>query len=253
MAIDETLLNQVISGQSPNIIRFYKWNRTTASIGNHQSLSAEIDFDFAENNNIDVVRRISGGGAVLHDCQNEITYAIICKIKDIPPNTKTKRKYGSNIPKRYIPILESIASGLEKIGVPIDVEKIHCPALLTSGRKISGSAQIIRNNVLLQHGTILLDVNPEFMYKVLKAPIGVSYTKMVQSVRSKVIGIKQFLGKKIPPSNLTEYIISNVKEGFVSFFNIKFKTQNLTESENKQIKNLVEEKYASPTWLEKYA
>ena len=116
--------------------------------------------------------------------------------------------------------MESIASGLEKIGVPVDAEKIHCPALLTGGKKISGSAQIIRNNVLLQHGTILLDVDPEFMYKVLKAPIGVSYTKMVQSVRSKVIGIKQFLGNEIAASNLTEYIISNVKDGFASFFNI---------------------------------
>ena len=93
MAIDEVLLDQVISQQSPNVLRFYQWQRTTASIGYHQSLDAEVDVEFARNNNVDIVRRISGGGTVLHDSYNEITYAIICNVNDIPTLIQTKRNY----------------------------------------------------------------------------------------------------------------------------------------------------------------
>ena len=73
MAIDETLLNSVINGNSPNTIRFYQWNPTTASIGKHQSFSAEIDEKATKSQKVDMVRRISGGGAVLHEALGEIT------------------------------------------------------------------------------------------------------------------------------------------------------------------------------------
>ena len=89
MAIDETLLNSVIAGKSLNTIRFYQWIPTTASIGMHQSFSAEIDENAAKSQKIDVVRRISGGGAVLHESLGEITYAVICRLEDLPKIEKT--------------------------------------------------------------------------------------------------------------------------------------------------------------------
>lgn len=251
MAIDETLLDQVINNRSPNILRFYQWNPSTATIGAHQSLHAEIDMEFAEKNQIQVVRRISGGGAVLHQSKIEITYAIICHLSQIPQRFPSVRSYSSNIPRPYHAILEALAVGLEMVGVPIGIDKIHCPALLVDGKKISGNAQIIRNQVLLQHGTILLEVDPEFMYQVLRAPVGVSYTRMVQSVRTKVTGINKFTSFQTDDLEIDK-IIQNLKNGFKKIFDIQFITQGIKKTEQEKINRLIREKYNSKDWLYKY-
>ena len=247
MAIDEALLEAVIAGESANVIRFYRWQPTTATIGLHQSLSAEIDLLAAKEGGVEVVRRITGGGAVLHDAQGEITYAVICRIKDIPSHLPDRRVYADTISPRYRAILESLAVGLESLGVSIDVGKIHCPALLTQGKKLSGSAQTIRKNVLLQHGTVLLTVNPEFMYTILKAPVGVNYTKMVQSVRAKVTGILND-HTSLQDSDIVEAL----KDGFCQIFDMTLQPQPLTLKERNRIEELQKMKYATPEWLTKY-
>ena len=255
MAIDEVLLNRVISNQTPNILRFYQWDPTTATIGKNQSLSAEIDTDFARDHNVQVVRRITGGGAVLHSHQQEITYSVIAQTTAIPAQIESPRHYDSTISLRYIAILEALAQGLEHIGYPIDVGAIHCPALLTHGKKISGNAQLLRQNVLLQHGTILLDVNPEFMYSVLKAPTGVTYTRMVQSVRSKVIGLHSpaILGQgNTVLTHGEEEIVQVLQASFAKIFCIRLETQPLTDKELQEVAELVETKYHTPAWLEKH-
>ena len=249
MAIDESLLNSVINGKSPNIIRFYQWNPSTASIGMHQSFSAEIDENAIKSQNIDVVRRISGGGAVLHESLGEITYAVICRLEDLPKIEKAQHNFDDSIPTRYKVILEALACGIEKLGLPINIGRIHCPALFTDGKKISGNAQIIRKNVLLQHGTILLKVFPERMYEILRAPVGISYTYMVKSVRSKVTGIMQ--QSKDTEINY-ENIVSVMKSGFEDVFNISLDTIPFSLEEETEIDSLIKNKYKNDKWLKKY-
>ena len=249
MAIDETLLNSVINGNSLNTIRFYQWTPTTASIGMHQSFSAEINANAAKSQNIDVVRRISGGGAVLHESLGEITYAVICRLEDLPKIEETKHNFDDTISSRYKVILEALACGIEKLGMPIKIGKIHCPALFIEGKKISGNAQIIRKNVLLQHGTILLTVFPERMYEILRAPKGISYSHMVQSVRSKMIGIMQ-------ESKDTQIkyrdIVLVMKSGFEDVFNISLEKVPFSLEEEAEIESLMKNKYENEKWLKKY-
>ncbi len=253
MAIDEILLESVIKGTSSDVLRFYQWKNPTASIGSHQSLSAEINLEYTKCNNIDIVRRISGGGAVLHDSNYEITYSTIINLSNIPKNYLPKREYDKRIPKRYHLILDSIALGLESLGIPIDLGKIHCPALMLNGKKISGNAQVIKDNVLLQHGTILLKVDPKFMYKVLKAPTNISYTKMVRSVRSKVIGIYQNENDiTIKDSDRKKILINAIIEGFEKLFNIHFLQEILSPEELLKAKDLAKKKYQQDKWLKKY-
>ena len=249
MAIDETLLNSVINGNSLNTIRFYQWSPTTASIGKHQSFSAEIDENAVKSQNVDVVRRISGGGAVLHEALGEITYAVICRLEDLPKIEKTQHNFNDSIPTRYKVILEALAYGIEKLGMPINIGKIHCPALFTDGKKISGNAQIIRKNVLLQHGTILLKVFPERMYEILRAPEGISYTYMVKSVRSKVTGIMQ-QSEDIEINY--ENIVSIMKSGFEDIFNISLENIPFSLEEEVEIDSLTKTKYRNEKWLKKY-
>ncbi|QEE16230.2 biotin/lipoate A/B protein ligase family protein [Promethearchaeum syntrophicum] len=249
MAIDETLLNSVIAGKSLNTIRFYQWIPTTASIGMHQSYSAEIDENAAKSQNIDIVRRISGGGAVLHESLGEITYAVICRLEDLPKIEKPQHIFDDSISKRYKVILEALACGIEKLGMAINIGKIHCPALFTDGKKISGNAQIIRKNVLLQHGTILLKVFPERMYEILRAPEGKSYTYMVNSVRSKVTGIMQ--QSKDLEFNYGD-IVSVMKTGFEEVFNIALEKVPFSPEEEAEIDSLSKNKYENEKWLKKY-
>jgi lipoate-protein ligase A len=254
MAIDEVILDKVANNGSQNALRFYKWNPSTASIGQHQSLSAEIDSEAANEHNVNVVRRISGGGAVFHDHDGEITYAVVCHEKDLPRNLISCREYDASIPYRYQIVLEALAHGLESVGIPVDAGKIHCPALLTAGKKISGNAQAIRKNVVLQHGTILLTVNPELMYQILKAPVGTDYTKMVKSVRSKVTGILQedFSTANDSVALSEDQIINALKHGFEDIFQIEFEEQPLSDLERTKVQDLVAQKYANPIWLLKY-
>ena len=77
MAIDEAIREEVARGTSPPTIRFYQWNPSAVSIGYFQSLQDEVAMDACQAQRVDVVRRQTGGGAVYHDFQGEITYSVI--------------------------------------------------------------------------------------------------------------------------------------------------------------------------------
>ena len=83
MAIDEALFRAKIAQPSlHNSLRLYQWLPSTVSIGKHQILNSEIDVNAANELGIDIVRRITGGGAVFHDYSGEITYSIVASIRD---------------------------------------------------------------------------------------------------------------------------------------------------------------------------
>ncbi len=241
MALDEAILDSVIKRESPNTVRFFKWNPSTVSIGRNQSLSNEVDKDIAIKKGYNVVRRITGGGAVFHDNTREITYSIVCPTKFLEAlNAK-------NVSEQFEKIETGIVLALKHYGLKPEKGIIHCPAIFLDGKKFSGNAQIRKNGYLLQHGTILLDIDPELMYSVLKAPFNVSKSKMVQSVYAKCIGIKDQL-----EFYKEEDFLSSLKAGFETNLGIKLKEGTLTEEELNMAENLVMKKYANKKWLEKY-
>jgi lipoate-protein ligase A len=241
MALDEALLNSIVERKSPNTLRFYKWNPSTASIGRNQSLTAEIDMDFAKKEGFGVVRRITGGGAVFHDSQGEITYSIICSIKFLEDLKAV------TILDQFEIITKGIIEALTLYGLDSKKGIVHCPALFLDGKKFSGNAQVRRKGYLLQHGTVLLEIDPELMYSILKAPVNVKKSRMVQSVRAKCIGIRDQL-KRYDEYNF----IKSLKDGFEKILNIKLEEGYFSDYELKLAKRLVEEKYSNLKWLLKY-
>jgi lipoate-protein ligase A len=241
MALDEAILKAVIEKKSANTLRFYKWFPSTASIGRNQSLTSEVDLKFAEKNNIIVVRRITGGGAVFHDNKGEITYSIVCPIVFLEKLNAVK------VLEQFEIIESGIVTGLNLFGLKTDKGIIHCPALFLDGKKFSGNAQVRKNNYLLQHGTILLEINPELMYSILTPPPMVSKFKMIQSVRAKCIGIKMYL-KNYDEQRLLE----SLKKGFEDVLGIQLERGGFSEYELQLAKKLVFEKYSNKTWLYKY-
>jgi len=241
MALDEAILKKVIERKSPNTLRFYKWVPSTASIGRNQSLSNEIDIQFAEEKGFNIVRRITGGGAVFHDEFREITYSIVCPINLL-------ENLGANkVIEQFEIITKGIIMGLTIFGLKPKKDVIHCPAILLNGKKFSGNAQIRKKGYLLQHGTILLDIDPELMYSVLKAPENVGRSRMVRSVRAKCIGIK---------NNIQNYdegkLIESLKYGFEKSLGIHLIEGILSENEVKLAEKLVREKYINMNWLKIY-
>ncbi len=241
MGLDEAILKMAIEKKSPNTLRFYKWKPSTASIGRNQSLSNEIDVKFAKDKGFNIVRRITGGGAVFHDEKREITYSIVCPIKFL-------EKLGANkVLEQFEIITQGIIKGLMIFGLKPEKDVIHCPAILINGKKFSGNAQIRKKGYILQHGTILLDIDPELMYSLLKAPENVEKSKMVRSVRAKCIGIKNHI------QNYEERkLIFSLKRGFEEALNIELTEGIISEEERELAERLVREKYSNLEWLQKY-
>jgi lipoate-protein ligase A len=241
MALDEAVLNAVIEKRSPNTVRFYKWNPSTASIGRNQSLMEEIHMNFVEKVGFNVVRRITGGGAVFHDSNGEITYSIVCPIKFLEDLKAIK------IIEQFEIITHGITAGLNNYGLSTKKGIIHCPAIFLDGKKFSGNAQIRKKGHLLQHGTILMDIDPELMYSVLKAPENVGKSRMVRSVRAKCIGIKD----QLDHYDEKQFIYA-LKEGFETTLGIKLVKGQFSEYELRTAKKLVVKKYSNEDWLKKY-
>ncbi|MFX0023073.1 MAG: biotin/lipoate A/B protein ligase family protein [Candidatus Hermodarchaeota archaeon] len=241
MALDEAILRMVIERKSPNTLRFYKWRPSTASIGKNQSLSNEINLEFAEKSGFTVVRRITGGGAVFHDEYRELTYSIVCPIKFLV-------NLGANkVIEQFEIITQGIIEGLDIFGLKTEKDIIHCPALLLNGKKFSGNAQVRKKGFILQHGTILLDLDAELMYSVLKAPENVGESRMVRSVRAKCIGIKNNI------SNFKEAnLICSLKKGFESVLGINLENGSISEEEKNLANQLAIEKFSNLDWLKKY-
>jgi lipoate-protein ligase A len=271
MSIDEAILISRSENKVPNTIRFYRWKPSTASVGRNQSLSREIDIDAANEHGIGLVRRISGGGAVYHDNTNEITYAVICSESDIKiifdkfSNELTcseeiidenkivedSSDQGSNkglfgVDSSYHVITRGLVNGLKAMGVQVDQGVIHCPALFINNRKISGNAQARTGNIILQHGTILLHVDPEFMYTILRAPEGVTKGKMISSVKAKVTGVFDNL-ESVPDY---EFQLKMVR-GFEEALGIKCEMSELTPEEKVLVKEIKKKRYSDDSWLKR--
>jgi lipoate-protein ligase A len=241
MALDEAILSMVIKKLVPSTLRFYKWKPSTASIGRNQSLQDEIDIIFAKEKGFNVVRRITGGGAVFHDETRELTYSIVCPIKTLEALGAKK------VIDQFEIITQGIIFGLMIYGLKPEKDIIHCPAILLNGKKFSGNAQVRRKGYILQHGTILLDFDPELMYSVLKAPENVGKSRMVQSVRAKCIGIKNQI------ENYDEQkLIYSLERGFQKSLGIELERGILTIDEANLAEKLIKDKYSNEKWLKKY-
>ena len=156
MAIDEAILRYC---QIPTL-RVYGWNPAAISIGYNQDIENEINVGYCKKNNIEIVRRITGGKAVFHD--KEITYSFILPENNnlIPFEVNESYKIIANaliIALKKMGINAEMKKTPEKIATPICFNSSNWYEILVNGRKISGSAQRRFDGKVLQHGPILID------------------------------------------------------------------------------------------------
>lgn len=237
MAIDEGLFRAKIEDPSlPNTLRLYKWLPATVSIGKHQVLDSEVDVQAARELGVDVIRRITGGGAVFHDSLGEITYSIVASDKDFD-------QYSDE--QLVISLLKGLVSGFNKLGLSTTYDKIHCPSLFVHGKKISGNAQACHKDIILQHGTILVDYRPEVMYTVLKARPDKPRQKMIESVYAYVTTLQNELHKNLDHDSIAHSIEQGFKEAFkvTTWLNGEFTNEEINLIDFYQEKRFNNEKW----------
>ncbi|RPJ23866.1 MAG: lipoate--protein ligase family protein [Nitrosopumilales archaeon] len=221
MALDEVLMN-CINYHSMPILRIYGWRPPTVSIGYFQSMDEEVDIKRCRQMGFDVVRRITGGGAVLHE--SELTYSFITSV------------YPKNIMESYNLICDPVVICINKLGFNGKFAPLN--DIIVDDKKVSGNAQTRKKGILLQHGTILLSVNLEKMFSVLKVPSEKVKDKMIDDAKERVMGLDK-------PFDEVAY---NLKESFSDKFGAEIVVDNLTTKEEKCTKKLIEEKYTSDKW-----
>ena len=184
MQIDSDLLDYAIENNLDYpIFRLYGWSPACISLGRNQDDSF-IDKQFLKDTGIDLVRRLTGGRALLHD--NEITYSFICPVNYL--------KHGENVTKSYIEISRILIDKFKKIGIELDFggnKKVstkfdYCMLISTGadlcyeGKKLIGSAQCRKNGYILQHGSILYDYNRILLEKIFHEEVD---TNSITSIR----------------------------------------------------------------------
>jgi len=220
MATDEAIM----LSKTPTL-RLYEWNPPAVSIGYFQSLEAEVDKKACEDAKVDIVRRITGGGAVFHD--KELTYSII-----IPEDMTSP-----DIIKSYEQICGTIVSALKSLN--INAQFIPINDIIANKKKISGSAQTRKHGMVLQHGTILLDVDVKKMFSILKVPDEKMKDKIIKAVEERVDSIDADIDE------LKTAIIKSFEETFE-----KTKISELTADEQ-QLKAQLRQKFQSNQWNSK--
>jgi len=152
-------------------------NDNTIVIGQNQNAEAEINRAFVEANDIKVVRRMTGGGAVYHDLGN-LNYSFITDAGDAESLTMDR-------------FTRPVVDALRALG--LNAEASGRNDILVNGRKVSGTAQRLVKGRILHHGTLLFDSNPALVAGALRVDPAKFQSKSAKSVRSRIGNIRSFL------------------------------------------------------------
>ncbi|MEM1586058.1 MAG: biotin/lipoate A/B protein ligase family protein [Candidatus Bathyarchaeia archaeon] len=234
MALDEAIAIARSKKIIPNTIRFFRWEPSAVSIGYFQSMEEEVDVDACNRLGINYIRRRTGGGAVYHDRDGELTYSII--VDEGHP------LISRDLQKTYEVLCSGLVRGLRILGVPAEFRPIN--DIVVEGKKISGNAQTRSMGVVHQHGTILRDVNPKLMFSILKVPSEKIRDKMIKSVEERVTSINRYLGREVSFDELKGAMI----RGFGEALNIRLVPGKVTEFEEELAIKLKNEKYSTREW-----
>ena len=247
MAIDRAIFNACDRGQAPATLRLYGWDRPTLTIGYSQNQFKDVNSIQCERKNIPVVRRFTGGRALLH--QYELTYSLIAPIPhpEFPDNLAGA--FGA-VSKAVICSLEN--AGVSKLAIagkdrrsregggkrsPACFSTANHWEVTVMGKKLAGSAQRRLNRAFLQHGSILLDWDPELAHSLLNYPSELEKAQGLKSLTLGTLTLKDVLSVK---PDLGE-VAHCFAKGFKKTFPGTWKSDGLNSLENDLVVEYLEE------------
>ena len=190
MQIDSDLLEGAIKQQIKEpIFRLYGWSPACISLGRNQK-NDFLDEEFLRENNIDIVRRLTGGRALLHD--DEITYSYVCPVSYL--------QNGENVTQSYKEISRILVDAFKTIEIELDFGGVrktrghidYCMLVSTGadlcfdGRKLIGSAQFRKEGYILQHGSILYDYKTKLLQKIFNENVETSSIVCIKEINPNI-------------------------------------------------------------------
>lgn len=255
MALDEALLEWHSKGLIPPTIRFYNWDPPTLSIGYFQTVEKEVNLEAVKKYGLGFVRRPTGGRGVLHD--KELTYSVI--VSEEHPNMP------QSVTEAYRVISQGLLEGFKRVGLDAyfaipktEAEKealknprsavcFDAPSwyeLVVEGRKVAGSAQTRQKGVILQHGSIILDIDEDMLFDLFRFENDRVRERMQRNFKNKAIAINAL---REEPLSMDEAKAA-FKIGFEEGLQIVLEHYTLTDEEETYVKSIAKSRYENDEW-----
>jgi lipoate-protein ligase A len=226
LAIEEAILRCLMEYGGPNSIRLWQ-NPSSVIIGYFQNPKSAVNMAACKKMKIRVIRRISGGGAVYHDHGN-LNYSIFVERESLENPLKASIK---DLEKSYAIFCGGVVEGLKALGIEAYSQNGD---IMIRGKKVSGSAQHRLYNVILHHGTLMLNINMEMLGQALE----------ISNPEKFLVNLHEVLPNKIS----LDKIKKAVTKSFEKTFNIKLEKGTLTSKERRVAKKLYKMKYSQENW-----
>lgn len=249
MALDEAILESCARGDSPPVLRLYAWSLPCLSLGYAQSLG-DVDWPRLEALGWDLVRRPTGGRAILHI--DELTYAVI--------GSARHPLLAGSVLESYQRLARALLLALRSLGVPAEMSEeslapeqaVHAVCFETpsayeitvGGKKLIGSAQARRKDGVLQHGALPLGGDLTRIVQVLAFPDEAARRRAAERLLQRATTVEQVLGRPIPWEMVAEAFV----DAFRQTFSLCFQPTEPTIAEKARAEELVRVRYANPNW-----
>lgn len=230
MALDAVLSDEVAAGRRPPTLRFWEWAAPAVVIGRFQSLRNEVDPDGARRHGVEVVRRVSGGGAMFVEPGNTITYSIYAPLSLVE---------GMSFQESYAFLDQWTLEALQSLGIKAWYQPLN--DITSEGGKIGGAAQARRGQAVLHHVTMAYDIDADKMVQVLRIGREKLSDKGTTSAKKRVDPLLTQTG--LP----RERIIDRMVEVFQDRHGLS--PGALGAAELAEADRQARERFASPEWL----
>ncbi len=252
MAVDEAILDHVIRAESPPTLRLYGWNPPCLSLGRSQPYS-DVDIAAIEANGWQIVRRTTGGRAILHT--DEITYSIIAPESNPHVSGSLLDSY-QHLAQGLLAALKDLGANVEMNEEKADVASQKNPVcfetpsayeITVGGKKLIGSAQARQKGGVLQHGSLPLTGDLARITEALNFPNAESCQHAAEKLLARASTLESALGRVASWGEASKSFV----HGFETALGIHFERNDLSRSEIIRIADLVKDKYAHPEWTER--
>lgn len=230
MALDELLTEQVARGERPPTLRIWGWTNRCIVLGRFQSVSNEVNVGVAEAEGVELVRRISGGGAMFIEPQGAITWSLYA------PEALVR---GLSFPESYELFDAWVVEALQGLGVKAWYEPLN--DITSEGGKLGGSAQARRGGAVLHHTTMAYDMNLPLMSRVLRIGKEKLSDKGIRSADRRVGPLRQ--QTELPRAVIIDHMIDRFREKY------GLSEGTLTEADEAEAARRAEEQFGRREWI----
>jgi len=233
MALDQVLAEEVGAGRRKPTLRIWEWNEPAVVIGSFQSVKNEVDLDKAAEFGFDVVRRISGGGAMFMEAGSVITYSIY-----VPADLVQ----GMSFADSYAFLDDWVLQALKSLGIEATYQPLN--DITSPTGKIGGAAQKrLGNGAVLHHVTMSYDMDGEKMVQVLRIGREKMSDKGTKSAAKRVDPLRSQTGLS------RAEIIERMESTFANLYGLT--ESAITPEERAKAEQLVAEKFGTDDWLQR--